>query len=400
MALRVLHVVQPNLVGGLTQYVENLVSDQTRRGWRAVVACPAEGVLAPRLGAIGVEHRRWDAVRDPTPALVSELRSLRRIVHDVRPDVVHLHSSKAGLVGRLALRGRYPTIFSPHAWSFFAVRGGTRRLVLAWERAGAHLATIVMCGSVDEQTTGEEVGIRARWRVVPNAIDTDRFAPCDDAARHSARERVGLGAGPLVVCVGRLCEQKGQDLLVSAWPAVERRVPGARLVLVGDGLLRPRLEAQAGRGIVFAGCHEDVRPWFAAADVVVQPSRYETLSLSTLEALACGRSVVATDVQGMREAIGQDAGAVVPFRDLSALADALVTRLRDPARAAAEGSHGRARVERRFGLGPWGDAIARVTEECVRLESRSPVLGRGRRRSLSRVPESPSDAVQHDAGVP
>jgi glycosyltransferase involved in cell wall biosynthesis len=371
MALRVLHVVQPTIVGGLTQYIENLVGDQTRRGWYPVVACPAGGALTARVAALGFEYRQWDAARDPTTAVVSELRALRRIVDDVGPDVVHLHSSKAGLVGRVALRGRYPIIFSPHAWSFFAVKGPKRRLVLAWERKGASLATTVMCGSAAERTAGETAGIRARWQVVPNAIDTDWFVPVDDDARHAARARLGLGAGPLAVCVGRLWEQKGQDLLLAAWPSVEHRVPDARLVLVGDGPMRSQLEAQAPRGVVFAGSHDDVRPWYAAADVVVQPSRYETLSLSTLEALACGRSVVATDVEGMREAIGDESGAIVAPEDPTALADAVVTRLRDPERAAAEGRRGRARTEQQFGLGPWGDAIARITEACLQTAPRS-----------------------------
>ncbi len=384
MALRILHVAQISDPGGVSRYVDDLVADQVQRGWMVAVACPPVGSLGPAVERLGAEHRPWDAAREPARGLVGEWRALQRIVREVWPEVVHLHSSKAGLVGRCVVRRRRPTLFSPHGWSFLAVTGASRRAAVMWERVGAHLADVVVCGSEGERRTGEAFRIHARWRVVPNATDVERYVPLDDEARRGARADLGIGPGPLVVCIGRLCEQKGQDLLLAAWPAVCRAVPGARLALVGDGPLRAGLEAGAGPAVVFAGYQRDVRPWLAAADVVVQPSRYEGLSLVTLEALASARSVVATDVEGMREAIGDDAGAVVPPGDRHALAAALVTRLRDRERTAAEGRAGRTRVERRFSLRSWGDAMAAVTEECADRAARSR-LGRTASRDRRRA---------------
>jgi glycosyltransferase involved in cell wall biosynthesis len=95
------------------------------------------------------------------------------------------------------------------------------------------------------------------------------------------------------------------------------------------------------------------------------------ISLSLLEAMACGRSVVVTDVGGMREALGDDGecGAIVPLDDPGALADAIAVRLADPARATAEGRAARARVEA-FGLEPWGAEIAGVTQEALAVGPR------------------------------
>jgi glycosyltransferase involved in cell wall biosynthesis len=332
--LRVLHVAQP-VDAGVARCVTDFATDQRAHGLDARVACPPSGPLPDWLRAAGVPVLPWPATRSPGPSVAGEARRLAALVRAADPDVVHLHSAKAGLAGRLALRGRRPTVFQPHAWSFAAVTGGLRTASLAWERAAARWAHVVVCVSDGERADGETHGVRARsWAVVPNGVDLDRFRPGDRAA---ARAALGLPAGPLAVCVGRLSRQKGQDVLLAAWPSV--RVEGAALALVGDGPDHAALAAAAPPGVRFAGRSEDVRPWYAAADVVVVPSRWEGMALTALEGLACDRPVVASDVTGMREVAG--GVDVVPPGDPAALAAALTERLRTPpapgvARAAAE----------------------------------------------------------------
>lgn len=358
--MNVLHVTQSTEYG-VGAYLGDMVGDQVRRGWDVAVAGDPDSPLRRRAAEARVTWLPWTAAREPGPSVLPERRALAGIVAERSPDVVHLHSSKAGLVGRLALRGRRPTIFQPQGWSFLAGAGPKRTAALWWERLGARWADVVLCCSEAERAHGEAVGIKAAWKVVPNAVDLERFRPGDRAA---ARGSLGLGLaddGPMVLCVGRLAvAQKGQDVLLEAWPTVTAAFPQARLVLVGEGPDRAALEAAAPDGVTFAGQHPDVRPWYQAADLVVQPSRYEGLSLAVLEALACGRSVVAADAIGMREAVG-DAGAIVPVGDARALAAAVVARLRDPALAAAEGERARTRAEALYGSEAWGSAIAAVT---------------------------------------
>jgi glycosyltransferase involved in cell wall biosynthesis len=278
--------------------------------------------------------------------VVGETRCLARIVGEVSPDVVHLHSSKAGLAGRLAVRGRRPTVFQPNGWSFEAATGLERRSALMWERLGARWTSLIVCVSDAERRRGEETRIQASWRVVPNGIDLESFSFADEAERHAARLRLSLGNQPLVVTVGRLVRQKGQDVLLDAWPWVLDRVPDATLVIVGDGPERASLERSGAPSTVFAGARDDVVDWLAAADVVALPSRWEGMALTMLEAMARGRSVVSSDVAGSREALADKAGAVVPREDPGALADAITLRLRDPHRAAEEGAAGRMLAER------------------------------------------------------
>ncbi|HEX2292102.1 MAG TPA: glycosyltransferase [Gaiellaceae bacterium] len=342
---RILHVTQPT-DAGVARTVLDLVADQSARGWDVVVASPG-GRFAARVGELGGRHVAWEAARAPGAGSSGETLRLRRAIREVGPELVHLHSSKAGLAGRLALRGSLPTVFQPHAWSFEAVDGIARRAALRWERLAARWADAVVCVSEAERARGEELGIRARWRVIPNGVDAARF----ERDRAKAREdRFGPAGGLLVLCVGRLSRQKGQDVLLDAWPAVERAVPGAALALLGDGPDEAALRARASRSVLVAGGREDVPTWLAAADVFVLPSRWEGLAYTLLEAMAAGRSVVATDVAGTAEALGGEAGAVVPPGDPKALAEAIVQRLRHPALREREGEAGRRRARELFDL--------------------------------------------------
>ncbi|MDB1086296.1 glycosyltransferase [Streptomyces sp. ACA25] len=334
--LTVLHVTQP-VDGGVARVVTDLVRDQTAEGLRAVVLCPPEGPLPPAAAAAGADVLPWPATREPGAGLSRETAGIARAVRNVRPDLVHLHSAKAGLAGRLALRGRVPTVFQPHAWSFEAVSGPTAALALRWERHAARWAHRILCVSDDELWRGREEGVSARFRVIRNGVDLDRFRPVGSTVRRQARTGLATLYGlpqraPLVVCVGRLCRQKGQDLLLRAWPEVTARVPGARLALVGDGPSQATLRAAAPAGVVFAGATGDPLPWYAAADVVVQPSRWEGMALAPLEAMACGRPVLVTDVSGARESLppGRADTCLVPPGNLPALSGALAALLLDP----------------------------------------------------------------------
>ncbi|MFJ3439895.1 glycosyltransferase family 4 protein [Streptomyces sp. NPDC086081] len=341
---RVLHVTQP-VDGGVARVVADLARAQLAAGLRVTVACP-DSPLAARLAALGAQVRPWAATRAPGPSLGGEVRRLAGIVADVRPDLVHAHSAKAGLAGRLAVRGRIPTVFQPHAWSFEAVGGTTAALARGWERWGARWAERVICVSEAERRRGETAGVRGRWTVVPNGIDVERFRP---AAADTVRARLLPDAGPgapLVVCVGRLCRQKGQDVLLTAWESVLREVPQARLVLVGDGPDQGRLRALAPPSVRFAGDVADVVPWYQAADLVVLPSRWEGMALAPLEAMACGRPVVVTDVGGARESLppGLAPHCLVPAVAPAALAAAVTGLLPDAPLRASLGDRGRRHV--------------------------------------------------------
>ncbi|WP_369207224.1 glycosyltransferase family 4 protein [Streptomyces sp. PU-14G] len=379
--MTVLHLAQP-VEGGVARVVAALARAQVRAGLRVVVACPRGGTLERDATAAGALTAHWPAAREPSARVAMEVYGVRRLVRRVRPDLVHAHSAKAGLAARLALRARVPTIHQPHAWSFEAARGRTARLARAWERYATRWADRVLCVSEAERETGRRAGIDARWTVVPNGVDLDRFtgAPSQPPppggladAGDPAAVREMAGTAPLVVCVGRLCEQKGQRHLLAAWPRVAARVPGARLVLVGDGPDRERLTRLAPRGVVFAGAREQVDDWYAVADLVVLPSLWEGMALTPLEAMACSRPVVVTDVDGSRELLppGQDVTCLVPPGDAPALADT-VARLCLDARLRAELAQAAAKhVRAEFDVRETAAAVLELYQEVLR-ERRAP----------------------------
>lgn len=361
---RLLHVAQPT-DGGVARCVADLAAAQLAEGVDVHVACPGGGVLEDELRRRGVPVHRWQASRNPGLGTAGEVRRLRAVVRTVAPELVHLHSAKAGLVGRLLLHGSLPTVFQPHAWSFEAVTGTVRRATLSWERAATRWTSLLVCVSDAERRRGVEAGVAVqRTAVVPNGVDLQALPAATPKDRAAARHELGLPDGPLAVCVGRLARQKGQDVLLAAWPEVRAAVPTAGLALVGDGPEGDALRAAGSPGVTLAGASAAVGSWLAAADVVVVPSRWEGMALVPLEAMARARSLVASDVTGMREAVPEGAGALVPPEDPRALAQALVVRLGGQVDADAEGRAGRAHVERAHDV---RSTTARVTAAALSL---------------------------------
>ncbi|MET9324798.1 glycosyltransferase [Streptomyces sp. NPDC003038] len=372
--MTVLHLVQP-VEGGVARVVVDLVRAQSAAGLRTVVGCPRGGPLADAARAAGAEVLTWRAGRAPGPGLPAEVIGAARLMRRVRPDLLHAHSAKAGLAGRLAVRGTVPTVFQPHAWSFDAVGGATAALALRWERYGARWADRVLCVSEAERRAGESEGITAPWSVIRNGVDLGYFRPGGPDRDHDrARARAELplpaafrGDGPLAVCVGRLCRQKGQDVLLRAWPELLGTVPGARLALVGDGPDAERLRRAAPPGVLFAGAARDIRPWLRAADLVVLPSRWEGMALAPLEAMACGRPVLVSDVNGARESLprGQGRLCLVPPEDPTALAKALGRLLAQPRLLAELGEQARQHARTDFDVRRTTDAVTGLYHELL-----------------------------------
>lgn len=331
---------------GVAHVVADHVDWASAAGWQCTVACDPESRLAQLVLQRGGRLAPWHASRNPGPGLPAELRSLQQIIARTKPDLVHLHSSKAGLVGRLALRGRYPTVFQPHAWSFQAATGVQRALAARWERYAGAWTDATVCVSRAEEEQGAALGLEGPMVVLFNAVDSQQFRPLPDlAAKQALRSALGVPDRPLVVCLGRVCRQKGQDLLLAAWSRVVEAQPDAHLLVVGGGPDRDALMASSPAGVDFVGPVDNPAQWLQVADVVVVPSRWEGQALVVLEAMACGAAVVASDIEPNVETLPSAAGAVVSPEDPDLLAKALTERLGPGrARAEAEGEAGRRHV--------------------------------------------------------
>lgn len=339
--MRVLHVTQAS-GGGVPRHIHALAA------WQA-----ANEVEVGVAGAedfehlAGIRYYPWKATRSPV-VWPGEVTRLRAILRDFEPEVVHLHSSKAGLVGRLVIRGSLPTILTPHGWSFL-MAGPTAPAAKAWERFATRWTTQLIAVSDDERDEVRGFSWPATPVVVPNGVDSGTWKEVSVGAREAAREELGIKPDvPLVVCVGRLVTQKGQLDLVRNWALVQKQNPDAALVLVGDGPMRPQLEAEAGDHVELVGQSDRIATWYAAADVIVQPSHCEGMSYVTLESMAAGQPLVVFDVGGMRQVLGEGNPGLIGAGDIDALCKQISQWLSDRDDGRLWGSRNRQRIEEHF----------------------------------------------------
>lgn len=350
--MRILHVSEVHW-GGVVSLLREFTAAQVRDGHDVHVLAPAGMSSFPY-----TTRHRWRVSRRQPWTVRRALLDLRDVINEVEPDVVHLHSFVAGLLGRLPTGtsgpAAVPTVYQPHAWSFDvfthpAAGDGMRR----WEAWAAGRTDVIVTNCQQEIEEGRRDGIHAPALALGVAVDMEHFHPVTDAERTRLRARLGLTGERILVCVGRLVRQKGQDLLLRAWE--ERRPPGTHLVLVGPGdteALRAHAPTQWGRTVLAVGEQADVRPWVWASDLLVLPSRYETVAVAVAEAMACGRPVVATAVNGATETVLDGplppAGAVVPVGDMHALLEETSRRLDDASLCRTEGLVGRERAVELF----------------------------------------------------
>ena len=309
------------------------------------------------IGDASIPHRRIESLARPIrPGEDARaLLELVSIVRSYRPDLVHTHLSKAGLLGRTAamLAARRAVRVHTFHGTVFADYFGRRASagIRMIERTLGHRTDAVLALSERQrqELLAERICPPGRIRVVPLGVDLGRFG---DEDRSVARRRLGLDPGdPIVLSIGRLVPIKRLDRLVRSFAAALELVPAARLVVVGDGTERPSLEALAdelgiGPQVRFAGWSTDTPSWYAAADIVALSSDREGTPLAVIEAAASSRAVVATDVGGVADIIEHGvSGFVVAREDQVELTNRMVQLLKDPVLRMRLGVEARIRSE-------------------------------------------------------
>jgi glycosyltransferase involved in cell wall biosynthesis len=342
--MRVLQVITSLARGGAEHHLLLLAAGQAAAGHEVHVAGLKEpSELAPAFAAAGVTAHALGLRRYGE---IGPVRRLRALVQRVRPDLVHAHLPPAELYARAALLGsRLPLVITRHNDERFAPIV-FERLLSRWCAARA-VQVICISEAVRRWTVADRRGPRldaARAAVVRYALDPAPFAQAAPAADLA-------GDGPLVGTLARLVPQKGLDVLLEAFARVS---PPARLVIAGEGPLRDALARRAeqpdlaGR-VSLLGPRRDTASVLAALDLFVLPSRWEGFGLVLLEAMAARRAIVATRVSAIPEVVVEgETGLLVPPDDAPALAAAIGALLADPARRAAMGASGHARVCAQF----------------------------------------------------
>jgi glycosyltransferase involved in cell wall biosynthesis len=327
-SLRLLHVCQPT-DGGAAIATAQLARVAVDHGFGVTVMSPNSRDLPAMAVTAGAHWIGLEMRRTPAP---SDFRAIVTIRRQARAsDILHLHSSKAGALGRIAIatlpmNQRPRVVFTPHGWGWYG-GGFAAPIYRVFERIAARWADVIVAVSDREAADGAQVlaDKSNRIRVIWNGVETEEYRPLESERSHPA--------GALVIVVGRFHDQKGQDLAVRALARIgDKRV---RMRLVGEGPTWDSIQALVhSLGLsdrVDMTGKADSRRHLQEADIVLVPSRWEGMSLLLLEAMSCGCAIVATESAGL-EVLG-DAGVVVKGDDLvGAMATAVSGLIRDPAR--------------------------------------------------------------------
>ena len=303
-----------------------------------------------------------DLLRDLHP--LKDLKAFVRLFLEIRRgryDIVHTHSSKAGIIGRWAARlaGVTYVVHTPHGHVFYGYFSRfTTGIFIMLERMTALLTDklIELTQKGVDEHVALGIGTKAQWSVVPSGIDLDVFKP-NEEARVRIRQEFGIADDEvLVMSVGRLEPVKGHRYLVDALPCVLKQCPHARFMFIGDGQERAALERQAHElgvqnRIIFTGTRHDVAACLNGADIFSLASLNEGMGRAVVEAMSCGKPVVLSRVGGMADLIdhGKE-GFFCPPNDSVALAQALVTLAMDKPKRDMMSAHAVQRAQQGFSI--------------------------------------------------
>lgn len=362
--MRVLFVItQLDQMGGAQRHVVDLVRAFPATGISVCLAFAKTGSSGQaQLGSVSVDEinslkRQINFLSD-----LLALTEIRELIRVREPDIICLHSSKAGALGRIAAIGTgIPVVFTAHGWAFTeGVPPFKRSVYKQIERLLARLSTRIITVSEYDRSLAlwERVGDRHKLVTVHNGVhDTD-----EPRAEPSINP-------PRLIMVARFADQKDHALLLQA--LVDLQGLSWELEFVGDGPNRLPAEALVkklglARRVRFAGASEAVAADLSRAQLFVLASQWEGLPLSIIEAMRAGLPVIASDVGGVNELVDDGkTGYLVPRSDKRRLTDRLRQLLEDPDRRAAMGAAGRQRYEAHFTFNRMFESTLEVYRQAI-----------------------------------
>lgn len=332
------HVLQvlEATIGGTRRHLRDLTIGLSEASWRVSVAAalardPGFARDVELFRSRGIAVHPLPMVRRPAPlADLAALHRLRGIIAAERPSLIHAHSSKAGMLARLAARhSGIPVVYTPHCFAFEGYPAGSamRSLYRGLERRAIPLTTRLIAVSRAEQAAARALGYPdERIRHIPCGIPP---------AASGTAEAVRGGELYDAAFIGRFCRQKGIDLMIDAIAHLAGGNPDLRFAVMGGGgsaRLRRRLAALRQTTVLPFGEPDEVAKLLRQSRVLACPSRWEGLPYLLLEAMSLGTAVVTAGVGGVGEVVADGREAlVIPPGDAGALARGLSRLLEDPA---------------------------------------------------------------------
>ncbi|MGD0767339.1 MAG: glycosyltransferase family 4 protein [Tepidisphaeraceae bacterium] len=380
--MKIVHIITRLIIGGAQENTLLSCQGQHRLGHDVtLIAGPAigpEGSLLDRAQSHGYRVIVLDEMRRAIHPIrdFHTYRHLLRLLGELKPDIVHTHSSKAGILGRWAAnRARIPAVVHTiHGLAFTA----STNPAINWayqmlEKRAAPLTTRIVCvaDAMREQSLAAGIGRARQYLTIYSGMETEPFLH-PPAPREQVRSSLGIAKETIVVgTIARLFDLKGHDDLLQIAPELCGQFPNLRFLWVGDGLLRPRLEAEMNRlglrdRFILTGMvpPQRVPELTAAMDLLVHPSRREGLARALPQAALAAIPAIAYDIDGNREGLRDGiTGTVLPPLDLRKLSDAIATLAGNESLRKSMGQAGRQFALGRFDAKGMVEALDRLYGE-------------------------------------
>jgi len=366
--MRIAHIITRMIIGGAQENTLFCCQDHVEMFGDDVLLITGPA-LGPEGGLLG-QGRGAQVPVEIVPALrraihpwrdFSSYFALKKVLRKFKPDVVHTHSAKGGFLGRLAATAlKVPAVVhTVHGAPFHPYQGVLPRTLFRWcEQYAARRcdALVSVADAMTNMLVETNVAPREKFTTVYSGMDVEPFLAADTLRQESRQE---LGFEPQHIVIGkiaRLFHLKGHEYLISAASRVVKANPQVRFLLVGDGLLRKQLEAQIQQAGLenhfhFVGLVDPQRipAMLGAMDMLVHTSLREGLARTLPQALIAGKPVVSYDVDGAREVVlPGETGYLIPPKEITPLANALIELASDPELRTRLGQQGRDRFTDQF----------------------------------------------------
>lgn len=263
---------------------------------------------------------------------ISAIFKLRKLIKKIKPDIVYLHSSKAGAVGRLALlfNFRVKILYNAHGWYFNAKISNKKKLIFAFiEKVLAFKTDKIINISEAEYKSAIKYKIAPRRKMctIENGIDFKKFNNCD-RYRNETRKKYNIKENEIVIgVVGRLSEQKDPITSIEAFNIIKKKYKNTKLLFIGSGELEKDILEFAKKNnikeeVIITGWVSDVEKYIPALDIAILPSKWEGFGLVIVEYMACNKPIIASHIGGIEDII-QDGvnGLLINCEDKEMLAD-------------------------------------------------------------------------------
>lgn len=317
--IRVLHVSEA--AGGVERYLQTLFKYSDKEQVENILVCSQNydykkmKSLADRVIVLKMAHQI-----NPSSDIKVE-KALRRIIKQLKPDIVYAHSSKAGALARIADLGlKNKVIYNPHGWAFNMQQSAKKKEMYKWvEKISAHFCDKIVCISDAEKESAlrEKICKPSKLQVIYNGVDLEEIkntVPKTRKELHIPEDAFVVGM------VGRLSKQKAPDVFVKAASLIKKKIPNAYFLMVGDGELRDQVEEMIHNfdmdsSFLITGWVDKPTAYMKILNVGCLLSRWEGFGLVLPEYMACGLPIIATNVDAIPNIIKNDVNGILVKKD-------------------------------------------------------------------------------------